>query len=535
MGIYIKRGNSIFADMRRDEYVDKSELILFINNTIRTKQRLTCVSRARRFGKSMAAQMLYAYYDKWCDSRQLFEDLNVANPENPANMKPGTAFETHLNKYPVIYIDITNFTTVYHGREDIVKIVASKVKKEIIQEYIQLGLDPDDGLMDILTTITEETGEQFVLIIDEWDALCRELSDKPQLVDEYVCLLRSLFKGSNTDRVFAAVYMTGILPIKQYGTQSALNNFKAYTMTNPGPLAGYFGFTRDEVRMLCKKYDMPYQEMEKWYDGYNMGTTCHIFNPTSVMLALQMHQFDNYWSRTSSFSYLLGLINMDFEGTKEKIMSLLQGDKARIAVERYGDDGGQLSSADELFMLLAHYGYFSFDNHTHEIAIPNQEIRHELLNVVRVGNRKELVQLINDSDTLLAGTLAMDEQYVAEAMDKFHSIYTTPRFYNNEQALCGLIRYAYIGAISDYVVLEEVPSGVGFVDVAFIPTHTKAKPAIVIELKYDDVPDTAIKQIKDRRYPERLIPFADNMLLVAITYDKNSKKHSCKIEKVKNG
>lgn len=142
MGIYIKRGNSIFADMRRDEYVDKSELILFINNTIRTKQRLTCVSRARRFGKSMAAQMLYAYYDKWCDSRQLFEDLNVANPENPANMKPGTAFETHLNKYPVIYIDITNFTTVYHGREDIVKIVASKVKKEIIQEYIQLGLDP---------------------------------------------------------------------------------------------------------------------------------------------------------------------------------------------------------------------------------------------------------------------------------------------------------------------------------------------------------------------------------------------------------
>lgn len=480
----------------------------------------------------MAAQMLYAYYDKSCDSRHLFQDLKVADLENPVNQNPETAFETHLNKYPTIYIDITDFTSRYHGRDNIVEILVRKVKSDIIRAYPDVTFDPDDDLMDTLSLLTELTGEQFIMIIDEWDALCRELADKPQLMTDYVSLLRSLFKGGNTDRVFAAVYMTGILPIKQYGTQSALNNFQSYSMMSPDPIGGCFGFTRDEVKALCQKYDMPYEEMVKWYDGYTMGSAGHIFNPTSVMLALNKHQIDNYWSRTSSFSYLLGLINLNFEGVKEKIMSLLKDETTKISVERYGDDGGQLSSADELFMLLVHYGYFTYDINSREIAIPNQEIRHELLNVVRTGNRKELVKLIEDSDTLLAATLAMDEQYVAEALDQFHSQYTTPRFYNNEQALRGLVRYAYISAISDFVPMEELPTGKGFVDVAFIPSRPVGNPVIVVELKYNDTVDTAIAQIKDRRYPEKLLPFADNLLLVGISYDKETKKHSCRIEKI---
>lgn len=530
MGTYINRGNFSFAGARRSEYVDKSELILFINSTIGTDRRLSCVSRARRFGKSMAAQMLYAYYDKSCDSRKLFEDLKVANPNNEFNKNPETAFETHLNKYPTVYIDITDFTTRYHGREDIIKVLVKKVQSDIVKAYPEIDFDPDDDFVDTLLAVNNATGEQFVLIIDEWDALCRELSDKPQLMDDYVRLLRSLFKGGNTDRVFAAVYMTGILPIKQYGTQSALNNFKPYTMANPGQLAGYFGFTSDEVRVLCAKYDMPFEDMEKWYDGYIMGTAGHIFNPTSVKLALEMRQLDNYWSRTSSFKYLKGLINMNFDGIKEKIMSALQDERPTIGVESYGDDCGQISSADELFMLLVHYGYFTYNRSTREIAIPNLEIRHELLNVVRVGNRPELVKLINDSDTLVEATLACQEKYVAEALDKFHSQYTTPRFYNDEQALRGLVRYAYIGATGDFVTLEELPSGKGFVDIAFIPSLPNGKPVILVELKYNETTDTAISQIKDRRYPERLLPFTNNLLLVGITYDRETKKHSCTIE-----
>ncbi len=533
MGIYINRGNSSFTSARRSEYVDKSELVSFINGTINTGCRLTCVSRARRFGKSMAAQMLYAYYDKSCDSRPLFEDLKVADPESAANKHPDTAFETHLNKYPTIYIDVTDFTSSYHNCDNIVEILVKKVKKDVVSAYPDLSFDPEDGLMDTLLTVTERTGEQFILIIDEWDALCRELTDKPQLMEDYVRLLRSLFKAGNTDRVFAAVYMTGILPIKQYGTQSALNNFQPYSMINPDPIGGCFGFTKEEVKALCQKYDMSYQEMEKWYDGYDMGSAGHIFNPTSVMLAIRKHRFDNYWSQTSSFEAIRNYINMDFDGVKQTIENLLMGNEESVPVLNYGNDRNDINSRDELFALLTHYGYFAYNNYTQTIHIPNQEVRAELLQVVKTGNRPELVRLIKDSDTLLEATLAMDEKYVAEALDTFHSQYTTPRFYNNEQALRALVRYAYIGATGSFVPMEELPTGKGFADVAFIPVQPSGKPVILVELKYADTADTAIQQIKDRRYPEKLVPFTDHLLLVGISYDRETKKHSCKMELLK--
>ena len=252
MGIYINRGNMSFVGARRGEYVDQSELILYINSTLNTESRMTCVSRARRFGKSMAAKMLYAYYDKSCDRRKLFEDLKVANAENPINKNPETAFETHLNKYPTIYIDVTDFTSTYHDNKDIIKILSRTIKKDIREAYPDIAISPRTDLMGTLVKVYEHTGEQFILIIDEWDALCRELANKPQIMEEYVRLLRSLFKSGNTDRVFAAVYMTGILPIKQYGTQSALNNFQPYSMINPDPIGGYYGFTKDEVMALCE-------------------------------------------------------------------------------------------------------------------------------------------------------------------------------------------------------------------------------------------------------------------------------------------
>lgn len=532
MGVYINRGNISFASARRSEYVDKSLLISFVNGTIGTGQRLTCVSRARRFGKSMAAQMLYAYYDKSCDSRELFADLKVAAAENEANKIPQNSFETHLNKYPTIYIDITNFTTRYHGREDIVKILSREVRKDIRAAYPNIAIAPRKDLMDTLLAITEHTGEQFILIIDEWDALCREVSDKPQLMDEYVRLLRSMFKSSDTDRVFAAVYMTGILPIKQYGTQSALNNFQPYTMINPDPIGEFYGFTVSEVKNLCEKYNMPFDEMMRWYDGYEMGTAGHMFNPTSVMLAIHKRRIENYWTQSSSFESIRNYINMDFDGVKQTIQNLLIGEEENVPIFNYGNDDNELSNRDELFSLLTYYGYFAYNNNSQTVHIPNHEVRAELLQVVKTGNRPELVKLINDSDMLLRATLAMDEQYVAEALDQFHSQYATPRFYNDEQALRALVRYAYIGATGLFIPMEELPSGKGFADVAFIPTQRAGRPVLVVELKYDESADTAISQIKDRRYPEKLIPFADNLLLVGISYDKDTKKHSCKIEKM---
>ena len=458
--------------------------------------------------------------------------MKVANAENPINKNPETAFETHLNKYPTIYIDVTDFTSTYHDNKDIIKILSRTIKKDIREAYPDITISPRTDLMGTLVKVYEHTGEQFILIIDEWDALCRELAKKPQIMEEYVRLLRSLFKSGNTDRVFAAVYMTGILPIKQYGTQSALNNFQPYSMINPDPIGGYYGFTKDEVMALCEKYDMPYQQMEKWYDGYNMGTVSHVFNPTSVMLAIRKRTFDNYWSQTSSFEAIRNYINMDFDGVKQTIENLLIGGEESVPVLNYGNDQNEINSRDELFALLTHYGYFAYDNKTQKVHIPNQEVRAELLQVVKTGNRPELTKLIKDSDILLQATLAMDEEYVAEALDAFHSQYTTPRFYNNEQALRALVRYAYIGATGMFVPMEELPTGKGFADVAFIPVFNNGNPVILVELKYDDTADTAIAQIKDRRYPEKLEQLTDNLLLVGISYNKETKKHSCKIEKL---
>ena len=320
MGRYINRGNEGFRQYTNGEYVDKTAMIAYMNAVLDTADKLTCVSRPRRFGKSMAAQMLYAYYDCSCDSRELFSRFAIAKDKS---------FERHLNKFPALYIDVTDFTTRYSGRDDLVHILQEQIVKDISKAYPDIP--PEDGtdLMDYLIDITVATGEKFVMIIDEWDALCREAANKPKMMDEYVNLLRRLFKGGDTSRVFALVYMTGILPIKRYGTQSALNDFREYSMTDPKALAEYFGFTTEEVKTLCDKYHMDFEEMKGWYDGYRFDVmrpvgavdpqpvTISMFNPNSVMQAIRSHVCNNYWVRTSSFESLQRYIDMDFPGVKD--------------------------------------------------------------------------------------------------------------------------------------------------------------------------------------------------------------------------
>jgi len=272
MGTYINLGNEGFRRIRNSEYIDKSSLIAIVNKTLFTRQSFSCVTRCRRFGKSMAAEMLCAYYDHSCDSRSLFADLAIA--KDPS-------FNEHLNKYPVIYLDITNFVTRYHD-ESIVKMMDTKLKSDIIKAYPDVpDLDhPDYDLMDCLINIASATGERFVFIIDEWDAICREFNSGTNAMDRYVDWLRRMFKGVNAANVFAGVYMTGILPVKKYKTESALNNFIEYSMVEPGSMTDCFGFTKDEVRSLAIKHGMDYDDLEHF-----MLTTKenHPFNTTLTL------------------------------------------------------------------------------------------------------------------------------------------------------------------------------------------------------------------------------------------------------------
>ena len=244
MGTYINIGNAGFQSARNGEYVDKSGLISIVNSSLFTERRFSCVSRCRRFGKSLVAKMLCAYYDRSCDSRSLFADLEIAGDPT---------FEKHLNKYPVIYLDMSAFTERFKN-DSIVDKIKEKLLDDVLDVYPQVTVKEGDDLMEALIRINEATGDTFILIVDEWDAICREFPPASSAMDSYVGWMRRMFKDVNASRVFAGVYMTGILQIKKYNTESALNNFVEYSIVEPVDMGQYFGFTKDEVRMLAKNW-----------------------------------------------------------------------------------------------------------------------------------------------------------------------------------------------------------------------------------------------------------------------------------------
>ena len=531
MGIYINRDNMSFVGARRGEYVDKSELILYINSTLNTESRMTCVSRARRFGKSMAAEMLYAYYDKSCDSRKLFEDLKVANPDNPINKNPETAFETHLNKYPTIYIDVTDFTSTYHDNKDIIKIFSRTIKKDIRETYPDIAISPRTDLMGTLVKVYEHTGEQFILIIDEWDAILREMGTDDDIVTEYVDLLRRLFKGSNSNSVFAGAYLTGILPIKRYNTESALNNFCEYTMIRPGKMSEALGFTHEEVVALCRKHNMSITEMESWYDGYRIGKATRMFNPYSVMKAIDNEEYGSYWTTTGAYDSVKTYIQMNFDGLKDDIIRMLAGESVPVTTTKFQNDMRVINSRNDVLTVLIHLGYLAYDRDTNRCYIPNKEVAEEMSNAVQATEWSQLAKTLENSQHLLDSTIAGNEQTVAQAIDLAHDENTSILSYNDENSLACVLSMAYIWAKNEYIIHREYATGKGYADLVMIPRRNVSKPALVIELKFNHSADTAIDQIRQKNYPAQIAEYTGDILLVGISYDKESKQHACRIER----
>ena len=513
MGTYINIGNAGFQSARNSEYVDKSGLISIVNKSLFTERRYSCVSRCRRFGKSMAAKMLYAYYDHSCDSRSLFADLQISGDPT---------FEQHLNKYAAIYLDMTSFVTLYHDERIVDKIDAALLE-DVSKAYPNVPVKQEDSLMDYLLRVSIEKGEQFVFIIDEWDAICREFASGTKAMDNYVGWLRRMFKSQDGMRVFACVYMTGILPIKKYDTQSALNNFQEYSMMKPGGMGEYFGFTKDEVNSLAEKHNMELEELEKWYDGYQIGN--------SVMTALMEQWCESYWGRTGATEVITGYIRMNYEGLKDDIIFMLAGGRCKVNPTRFQNDMSIIESKDDVLTVLIHLGYLSYDRNKMECYIPNKEVAGEMENAVEDNNWKPVVDALKASEQLLQDTLDGDEEAVAQGVDAAHDENTSILSYNNENSLACVLSIAYYYAKNDYVMYRELPTGKGFADIVLIPRKNVVSPAIVLELKYNKDADSAIDQIHRKQYPEKVAPHSDNLLLVGINYDKTTKQHQCKIER----
>ena len=529
MGIYLNPGNEQFAvSVNSELYVDKTELIKYANSRIGKDRPLICSSRPRRFGKTMAVTMLAAYYSKGCHSEKLFAEFRINQNE---------FFKKHLNKYNVLLLDIQwmyGNALEEMKRNPSIKIVSyiqEQVIGELKKEYSECIQDTDISLPSVLANINALTKEQFIIIIDEWDCLFREDKNNEKLQKEYINLLRGLFKGAPSGAFLKLAYITGILPIKKYGTQSALNNFREHTMVSPRQMAEYVGFTEIEVKNLCKEHGMSFKEMQRWYDGYFFETIGHVYSPNSVIEAIDSREFGNYWSRTETYESLMTYIAMDFDGLRQLIVDMLGGLRCRVDVESFQNDITSFNSADDVITLLIHMGYLAYDNKTKEVFIPNEEVRSVFLRAIKNDGWDEVIKAVNASDALLRATLAMDERAVEQMVQEVHMQNTSSLVYNNEISLSSIISLAYYSACKDYVLIREMPAGNGFSDMVFLPKRTSLKPALILELKWDKTAEGAISQIKNKKYISALKEYKGNILLVGINYEKKNKKHQCRIEK----
>ncbi len=379
MGLYLNPGNEGFRSIRKKDYVDKSGLIGIVNQTINSAQKLTCISRPRRFGKSFAAQMLSAYYDKSCDSKDLFDDLAISGDPS---------YRLYLNQFDVIYLDMTNVMEEAGGAENVVPFIRKQLTGELKKAYPMLEIS--EAFTGTLLKAEELADNRLIVIIDEWDAIFREAREDRKTQEKYVNFLRSLFKSSGTtDRIFSAVYMTGILPIKKYGTQSAMSDFLEFTMIQPGEFGQYVGFTEEEVLQLCQSHDIDFEQMKKWYDGYAFRDVPSVYNPNSVMSALRFREFGSYWSRSGTYDTLSGYIDMDFDGLQQDIIQMLGGAHVAVNTRTFQNDMVTIRSKDDVLTLLVHLGYLAYNGDSQTVRIPNEEIRLEFKDAVASGKRKE--------------------------------------------------------------------------------------------------------------------------------------------------
>nr|WP_304955110.1 AAA family ATPase [uncultured Acetatifactor sp.] len=523
MGNYLNPGNAGFAGIRNDVYVDKSGLIQLINQTIDTPRRLTCISRPRRFGKSFAAQMLCAYYDKTCDSAGLFDDLGIAGDIH---------YRDYRNRYDVIYLDMTE-AIGEASVANVVPYIQESVMEELAESYPESKAAK--GFAATLANAVETAGNKFVMIIDEWDAPIRESVGHPDLQRRYLEFLRSLFKNSGmTSKIFAAAYMTGILPIKKDGSQSAISDFLEYTMVKPRQFGKYVGFTEDEVRELCRTYGSDFGKMKQWYDGYSFRDLTSVYNPNSVMKAIRNDDFDSYWTQTSAADSLMGYISLDFDGLGRTVAELIGGVETKVDTKGFANDLVTFRDRDDVLTLLIHLGYLTYDEETQRAHIPNEEIRLEFTRAIRHVKRDDTIRRVWESARLIEDTVRGDEEAVARQIEKIHEE-ESPLRYNNEQALRSVIKRAYFSYGDEYVMFEELPAGAGYADVVYLPKKDSMLPALVVELKWNQSADGAIEQILDRRYPQAVKEYGGDILLVGISYAKDApsgkRKHRCRIEK----
>ena len=516
MGVYLNPNNQNFYEaVNKEIYVDKSLLIEKIEYLKEKVNKYICVSRPRRFGKSTDANMLVAYYSKGCNSSHIFNDLKISQTE---------LYYKHLNQHNVIHVNMQDFLGYTHDVDKMIILLTRRIINDLKKSY-NVELFDESILSMSLEDVYSATNEQFIFIIDEWDCIFREYSKNKEAQNRYLDFLRNLLK----DKPYVKLaYMTGILPIKKYGTHSALNMFEEISMIEPELLAKFMGFTENEVKDLCSLYNVSCEEMREWYDGYYMTDCLSNFSPRSVVASIDRKKFGNYWTSTETYEALRVYIDMNYDGLRDDVVKLLAGEEVYLNTNKFQNDMTTFKSKDDVLTLLIHLGYLGYNSSNQTCYIPNKEVTSSFVASVEDSSWNETTKALLNSRELLEATWNQDEKKVAKYIEEAH-LDTSILTYNNENALSYTISIAYMYARNYYTIVREMPSGKGYADMVLIPKDNKT--AMIIELKWNQDVETAITQIKEKKYPKVLEEYKDNLLIVGITYDKKTKKHICRIEK----
>ena len=528
MGSYLNSGNfSFHGSLRSKIYIDKSELITKTNEVLYTEQKYICVSRPRRFGKSMAANMLAAYYDRSENTEELFQNLSISKDRS---------YKENLNQYDVIKINMQEFLSMSETVEEMLQMLKDYLVSDFKEAFREIQFRDEKNLIQVMKDVFSHTRCPFVILIDEWDCLFREYKQNKEAQKKYLDFLRAWLKDKD---YVALAYMTGILPIKKYGSHSALNMFTEYSMTNPREMAEYFGFTEVEVKKLCERFHRNFEETRAWYDGYELVTVdgeekiCYsMYSPKSVVDVMLSGVFDNYWNQTETYEALKSYIKLNFDGLKDAIIRMLAGERVQVNIGTFSNDMTSFQGKDDVLTLLIHLGYLNYHWPDKTVTIPNKEVSQEYINAISTMDWAEVTRFVEDSKMLLEALWNMDEKAVAAGIDKAHREISILQ-YNNENALSCTINLAFYFAREYYTIIRELPTGKGFADVCFIPRKIHLdKPAVIIELKWDKTAQGAIRQIKEKQYVHALNEYRGELLLVGINYDKGTKMHTCVIEQM---
>lgn len=511
--------NNEFELISRDKYfVDKTYMINEINKLIGIKDRFVCITRPRRFGKTVNAMMLAAYYSKRADFKELFDRLKIS--ESPSYLE-------HLNKHNVIYITLNELPRANCTYQEFIENYTRDLIDDIIKTFPKIEIDKTKPLSKIFTQVYNESNESFIFIIDEWDYIFNNNLFSNEDRESFLQFLKDLLK----DKPYVELaYMTGVLPIAKYSSGSALNMFVEFNIMNDHQFDRYFGFTHEEVEDLCKKQNkLSMSELKDWYNGYRTCNGFQVYNPRSVALALNQGICQSYWTNTGPMDEILYYINNDIDAVKNDIVQMTSGIPVKVKLKGYGAEQINLNNRNQILSAMTVYGFLSYYDKT--LQIPNKELRIKFDETLEDKSMGEISKVIMQSNEMLDATLRKDTLTMERIIQETHDINIPVIKYGDENSLSCVVTLAYLAARDDYKIVREMPAGIGFADFIFYPNN-KSKPAFIVELKKDSTPEEALKQIREKRYALALKDYTGQKLAVGISYNSKTKTHKVKIEDI---